>query len=172
MTTLYQINEHFQDIVDRIAEAGGEISPELEKEYDDCKLSHHEKMEAYNKVIHSRQFIVDCAEAEAQRLDAEADRIRALNKPKEAEIERMKARVKEELERTGVKKVDFATGGFTVKKGSQHVEITNAEDIPDEYIEIETTRKISKTNISKAMKKGDEVKGATLITNPTTLTVR
>lgn len=169
---LYEINSQMKGIIDKICEAEGELTPEMEAELEACTLSHQEKLESYNKVIHNKQATIDIAETEAQRFDAEADRIRALNKTREKEIETLKLRVKEDMESIDEKRIDFTTGGFTVKKGSQFVEIIDANIISPLYITYEEVVKISKTDIGADLRSGIKVKGAVLQTNPTTLTVR
>ena len=172
MPKLYEINEEMRAIVDLIILAGGEITPELEAAQEACNMSWFAKLEAYNKAMHNKQFIIDTAEGVAQGFDREADRVRAMNKTRENGLKTLKDRVKEELESKGEKKIDFATGGFTVRKGSVVVDIVDACALDKKYLKEESKIKILLSDIKIDLKKGVEMEAAVLKTNPTTLTVR
>ena len=60
----------------------------------------------------------------------------------------------------------------SIRKGVQVADIINSELIPDEFITVTTTMAADKKAVLKALKAGEEVKGAELKTNPNTITIK
>jgi len=173
--TLYEINAEMRAITDLIILAEGVVTPELEAAQEACDMSWFAKLEAYNKVIHNKQYTVDLANAEIERLKQEVARIEAINKTRENDLGRLVSTVKGELEDKGEKKIDFAVGGFTVKKGTVVVEIINEALIPFDWMTtVPETQKPDKNAMKEYLKKDEAnvIAGAVLKTNDTTLAVR
>ena len=115
-----------------------------------------DKLEAYCQVI--RQY-----EAEADMFKAEIDRLQARKKTAENNIDRMKKTITDYLISMGKDK-DKA-GTFSVRLNtSKAVNITDEVMIPDEY-KIPQEPKINRKAIRDALKAGEEISGAELITN-------
>jgi len=108
-------------------------------------------------------------------IKAEIDRLTALRKTKENEINNLTNSLKSGLE--GIKKSKFDTGLFKghFRKGAVSLKIHKTELVPDEYVETKITEAVNKTELKKAIQSG-EVKLtsdiAELVTGESTLIIK
>lgn len=115
-----------------------------------------EKVESYCKIIKQLK-------ADSDMYKAEADRVSAKKKQAENGAERMKKALLEFLVQSGQKKVKAGT--FSVSKtSSQAVFISDESALPATYL-INQPPKVDKAGIKKALKAGEEVNGAEIVTN-------
>lgn len=93
----------------------------------------------------------------------EIDRLTARKKTAESGIERMKCALLEFMRRSGQEKLKAGT--FSVSTATtQAVQITDEKAIPCIYL-VEQPPKIDKIGIKNALKAGEEINGAELVTN-------
>jgi CxxC motif-containing protein len=115
-----------------------------------------EKIESYCKVI--KQFTND-----VEMFKGEIDRLTARKRTAEKAVERMKNALLVYLQFTGQDKVKAGT--FSVSTATtQAVSITDEQAIPCKYL-VEQPPKIDKAGIKDALKAGEVISGAELITN-------
>lgn len=92
----------------------------------------------------------------------EESQLKARREAKENKAARLKDYLLSCLEQTGVKTVETTKAKVSTRK-SEYVEITNAQKLQPEFINIKTTETVDKTAIKKAIKAGEEVTGAELL---------
>lgn len=114
------------------------------------------KVENYCKVI--KQF-----QADVEMFKTEIDRLTARKKTAENAVERMKGALLMFMTASGQNKVK--AGSFAVTTATtQAVQITDESAIPCKYL-VEQPPKVDKMSIKDALKAGEEVAGAALVTN-------
>lgn len=72
----------------------------------------------------------------------------------------------------GLEKIQTELGTLVVTKNPASVEITDENLIPTEYIKEKVTKSVDKTAIKNAIKNGQEVQGAILIEDKTSLRIK
>lgn len=73
-----------------------------------------------------------------------------------------KRMIMETMENLGVKKIETATGTFTIRKNAPALIIEDNRLIPEKFKTIVQETKIEKTEIKKALKDGAEIEGVRL----------
>ncbi len=130
--------------------------------------------EAFNKAIDAVELelsdkansiggLIKTLEAEQNAYKAEIERFKALSQSNENKIERVKKYLAETMQDMNVPSLSTKQFKFSFRK-SESVNIDDEALISDEFKTEEIKVKISKTDIKKAIKAGQSVKGASLIT--------
>lgn len=164
--TLYEISHDMATITDDIIDAEGELTPELERRLDECGLALTVKAEGIWMVLRNM-------EANNSVIDTEIKRLQKIKKIRNNATDRLKTYIKRCMEDANLKKIDTPLGGFTIRKSPASVEIIDESIIPfDLMVVIPETQRPDKKAISDALKKGEDVKGAKLITDKTSLQVK
>jgi hypothetical protein len=89
----------------------------------------------------------------------------------ESESKKIRLYLKNEMQRTGISKVDCEYFSIKVKKNPPHVKVLNEKLIPAIYKTVEIMETIDKSAIRDAIKAGVEVPGA-ILENDTKLDVK
>jgi phage host-nuclease inhibitor protein Gam len=105
-------------------------------------------------------YIIKELDSQMDMLKKEADRLKTLVGTISNNKDRLRSNLLNAMQTTGKLKFKTDRHSFSVRN-SQSVDVFNEELIPDEYKKIEI--KVSKTDISNALKNGGEVAGAQLI---------
>lgn len=150
--TLYEMTEAAQALYQMLE--AGEID---EQTLNDTlqAIGADEKADTYCRIIRQLQ-------ADAEALKAEADRLTAKRRAAENAVERMKGALLAFTEASGGR---VKTPLFTVTmRTTQKVDITDPDAIPAAY-RIAQPDKISASDIGKALKAGEDIPGATLVSN-------
>lgn len=151
MASLYQLNNAYAQLQQMI-EDGQEG---LEDTLDSITDAVEEKLEAYAMVIKNIESDVEGIKSEEKRL---AERRKVM----ENGIERMKKAIAETLQSSAQDKVKTEKFTFSFRKSSK-VEVSNIDSLPQEYVKVERT--ISRSELAKALKAGEQIEGAQLIEN-------
>lgn len=151
---LYDISKELERIiilVEREAEANdGEVPELLERELNFWQARKEEK-------ISNCAFLIKNLEGQIAAIDPEIKRLQELKRARASKIERLKKYILENLEDGETIELDVLK--VAVQK-SQFVEITDEDELPDEFIKLE--RKPMKAEISRDLKAGVAVPGAEL----------
>ena len=148
--TLYELSDAARSLYELLE--AGDID---ERTYTDTleSIGADEKADAYCRIIRQLQ-------ADAKALKEERDRLDARRKAAEAAIDRMKAALLEFTQACGGK---VKTPLFSIStRVSYRVEVTRPEVVPEQYL-IPQPPKGAVSEISKALKAGEDVEGALLI---------
>jgi hypothetical protein len=159
---LYQLTIEEMNFISMMEENGGEVNDEIMEDLAIRRENFQHKAEAYSK------FILKL-ESEADQAATEIKRIQSIKKTKENTATRLRETLRDALmvfgnenPKTGNKAFETVLFKLSLRK-SQSVEITNENDVPDEFWAIK--KEISKSTISQAIKDGLEVPGATMKEN-------
>lgn len=151
MASLYQLNNAYAQLQQMI-EDGQEG---LEDTLDSITDAVEEKLEAYAMVIKNIESDVEGIKSEEKRL---AERRKVM----ENGIVRMKQAIAETLQNSGQDKVKTEKFTFSWRKSSK-VEVSNIDSLPQQYVKVERT--ISRAELAKALKAGEQIEGAQLVEN-------
>ncbi|MFD4491684.1 siphovirus Gp157 family protein [Lysinibacillus fusiformis] len=151
MASLYQLNNAYAQLQQMI-EDGQEG---LEDTLDSITDAVEEKLEAYAMVIKNIESDVEGIKSEEKRL---AERRKVM----ENGVVRMKQAIAETLQNSGQEKVKTEKFTFSWRKSSK-VEVSNIDSLPQQFVKVERT--ISRAELTKALKAGEQIEGAQLIEN-------
>jgi len=153
--TLYKIEAEYLDIISQVEVNEGELTPELEQALTINEGQLAKKSIAYIEVIDLKKSLIERIKAEKKRLDG-------LQKFQQNIVDRLENSLSNAVEIFG----DIELGMHTVKhRISTQVEILDQDLLPIQYVTKKLTLTPDKNAIKKAIQSGEEVRGATLITN-------
>lgn len=159
---LFQLTLEEMNFISMMEETGGEVTDEIMEDLAIRRENFQHKAEAYSKFILKLESEADIAASEIKR-------IQAIKKTKDNTAIRLRETLRDALmvfgnenPKTGNKAYETALFKLSLRK-SQSVEITDENEVPDEFWAIK--KEISKSTISQAIKDGLEVPGATMKEN-------
>lgn len=135
----------------------GEVTPELEEALRINESEFQKKAIGYGHIIQHKKYNREMIKKEIERLkelDAIEERIE--NKLKEA--------VSNAMQLYGIDKVESPTMNLSFRK-SESVEVINEAQLSPEFTTTKVTTAPNKTAIKEAIKRGEVVEGAVLVTN-------
>lgn len=162
--SLYNITNKFVELMDK-AECG-ELT---EEEYNELgqELAIQLQQKGSNIIGYTKNI-----ELTVNAMKEEEKRIAENRKSLESKLDKFKQYVKENMERLGITKMDTELGILSVTKNPISVEITNENEVPNEFIQEVITKKIDKTAIKNHFKNtGEIVAGTKIITDKTNLRI-
>lgn len=163
--SLYSLSTELARINDGIIDAHGEISPELEKRLDETGLALRDKVEGIGRWVFN-------LEGREEAIDKEIARLQVRKKATMGLYARLKGYVEEGMRVADIKKLEFNTFEAAIVKNPPSVTVQDEKVIPGQFMEIVTTHRVDKKKILAALKAGEEVKGAVLITDRTRLRLK
>ncbi|MEA0564557.1 siphovirus Gp157 family protein [Lysinibacillus irui] len=151
MASLYQLNNAYAQLQQMIEDGQEGLEDTLASITDAVE----EKLEAYAMVIKNIESDVEGIKSEEKRL---AERRKIM----ENGINRMKQAIAETLQGSGQDKVKTEKFTFSFRKSSK-VEVSDIDSLPQQYVKVERT--ISRSELAKALKAGEQIEGAQLVEN-------
>jgi len=160
---LYELTADFRHIAN-----AAEMAPEDDQDLFAAALLELEgditdKVEGCCRVLATLKAEADAFRTEEKRL---ADRRRTI----ENNHTRLKQYVQDSMTICGRDKLKTELFSVRIAKGSQRVEVTDLDALPEAYTITET--KPLKTDLARALKAGKEIPGAELVTGPESLRIR
>jgi len=152
MKTLYEIKDDYLTLVSQIEDAEGEITPEMDEALTLNEKTLKAKSGNYIEFIGSRESLTD-------RIDGEIKRLQAMKTREKKLIDLLKSKLVEAVGMFG--DIELGLKTITTRK-SQAVEC-NLEDLSKEFKAIVVSEYPDKNKIKKAIKSGEEVRGASLV---------
>ncbi|CAL83931.1 siphovirus Gp157 family protein [Clostridium botulinum] len=152
MTKLYELTQNYNNLLDLVDNP--EVPVEILKEsLDNIGEEIDIKLENVAKVIKS-------IEVDAKGLKEEEKRLVDRRKSLESRIVNLKQYAENSMKAVGLKKVKGKIFTLGIQKNAPSVEITEEENIPEQYFAIE--KKLVKKDILAALKEGIEIPGAVI----------
>ena len=153
--SLYHITSEQLRINELLEESGGELTPEIEEAL---------MLNAENFEIKADGYIESISryKALAEAADVRIKEMQRIKKTSENIEKRLKERLLQAMVVMDVDKMEIGLRKLSIRNTSA-VNITDEAHIPAEYIIIE--QKYDKTRIKDALKSGDVIPGAELVTN-------
>ena len=81
----------------------------------------------------------------------------------EKKINHMREYLKNNLEKSGLKKIDAPDISISIQKNPYKLIITNETEIPSDFIDTKETKTVNKEKIKEALKNGEEIPGCELV---------
>jgi seryl-tRNA synthetase len=134
-----------------------ELTPELEQALVINQDQLQAKANNYAKVIVNIQ-------SDADAIDAEIKRLKAMKESKERAITRLKEAVKNAMLVSNIEKIESPLFKLSIRK-SEAVEVDMLEGLPSEFVNIKNVMTPDKLAIKEAIKRGEFVLGARLVDN-------
>lgn len=106
-------------------------------------------------------IVVKETEAEGEAIKAEERKLKARRERKEREAQRLREYVVSCMESSAAKRIETPRVSMSLRK-SAFVDVVDAEKVPKEYVTEKVTKTISKADVKKAIKAGNEVPGCEL----------
>lgn len=157
---LYEIPEMFRELEVSLTESEGELTPELEKKFDDFLRSGKDKLEAGAMVMRGFELEADACKQEAHRLT-----VRAL--ALENNATRLKRLILYALDGAFAGKVKTAL--FTIwgqtSAPTQSIDLApmvDLKDLPETFVRVK--RELAKDAVKDALKKGEAIPEEIIVT--------
>lgn len=148
---LYELAGQLALINDQLEEAGGELSPDLEKTLDAVN------MEMQRKVLSISEWILNIS-ANEKAIDAEIQRLQSKKKAAANLTARLKDYIKQNMIIADTPSLKFATISVRVQANPPSVEIKDEEAVPAAYLTvIPESYQVNKKAILEAHKNGVDV---------------
>lgn len=154
---LYQIEQEYLNIVQSIIDAGGEITEEQETALSISKEQLQNKGVCYG-------FIVKELEGNIDLIDLEIKRLNALKKPLVNSIDRLKNNLSQAMQMFEVTELKTPLLKINFRK-SESIEVTDIDLLDTNFVKTTITKAADKIAIKDAIKSGENVQGAVLVTN-------
>ena len=155
MANLYEITMDALELASLLETE--ELTPELEQ----ALVINQEQLQAkagnYAKVIANIQ-------SDADAIDNEIKRLKAMKESKERAIDRLKSAVKNAMLISNIEKIESPLFKLSIRK-SEAVEVHIVEALPSAFINVKNVVTADKVAIKEAIKRGEHVTGAILIEN-------
>jgi len=160
MSSLFEISQDFSLLLSELEDNGGELTPELEKAWEELEQDRDEKIG--NCFVAIRKF-----EADVEAAKEEQRRIKQFRTSREKSIERLKDLIKYSLSLTNERKIDCGVKGKGYLRNSKSVEVSeNFENlIPMKYLKRKVEFSPDKKFLKEALEKGEKIDGARIQTN-------
>lgn len=155
MTKLYEISEQYKEL-EALADSDDENMREAVANTLECIAGDfNDKAQALVTVVHNMDSDVDALAGEIKRLQARKTAIQNRQ-------DSMREYLRDNMERTGIKKITCPLFSINCIAGREIAVINDEANIPDEYMVVKTEIRPDKAAITKALKDGIEVSGASL----------
>ncbi len=162
---LYDLTSDLAIINNDIADAGGELTAELESLLDAAGLAVKDKIQSIGKWTLNLNSKVEAIDKEIERLQHNKKMAENLNT-------RLKDYVKMCMTRAEIGKLEFTTFTVAIQKNPPSVEIVNEEAVPNAYKTIKQVVSVDKRRILEDLKTGEKIEGCSLISNKTHLKIK
>lgn len=147
---LYAIEQEYIELAQRIEDAEGELTPELETALSITEQELQVKAVGYG-------YIIKDSEDTVSAIDAEIKRLQARKKAEQNKAERMKEAISNAMQHFGIHEVKTPTLRLSFRK-SERVVGMSFDELPDEFVTVvPEQRKPNLTAIKAAIKEGREV---------------
>ena len=154
---IFNIQSEYQQLVNQLIENGGEITPEIELALQINKDNFHSKSENYGYI--TKQF-----DGEMDIIDNEIKRLQQAKKTREKTIERLKDTIELAMLTFDIDKIETPLIKISFRK-SESVEVSDVNELPNEFKVIKLTESADKLKIKDALKSGMLIEGCSIKTN-------
>ena len=152
---LYEITREAQELAFLLE--SDELTPELEA----ALLINQDQLQAkagnYAKVIANIQ-------SDADAIDAEIKRLKAMKDTKDRSINRMKEALRDAMLVSGIDKIESTLFKLSLRR-SEAVEVDVVEALPNAFQNVKNVVTADKLAIKEAIKRGENVMGARIVEN-------
>jgi hypothetical protein len=163
--TLYELSQDYRQALDALTDPDNDLPAEVIANTLEGLQGSLE-----DKAVNVAKFFKNL-EATAHAIKEAEQRMAQRRKAIEHRVASMKDYLKTNMESCGITRIESPWFVLAIQKNPAAVDVMDEAAIPDDFVEIVTTRKIDKTAIKQAIDSGTEVPGAVL-TRGTRLAIR
>lgn len=156
-TTIFQIEQSYNQLAEELIENGGELTPSLEEQLAITEEQLQNKSVAYS-------FVIKQMDADIDIIDAEIKRLQNLKKQREKASEYLKERIKHAMDTFQIDEIKTPLVKINFRK-SESVEVDDVNQLPALYKVVKVTEQADKAAIKAAIKDGVEVTGCRIETH-------
>lgn len=165
---LYEISKDLSELQQKIEESENvdeSLSQALTDTLQGVQLSFEDKAQQVVHVIRNTTSTVDA-------IQAEIDRLTKKKKSIAKKEEWLRDYLRENMERTGISKIECPLFKITLAKPTKTVQIEDEDSLPEDLYEIEVKKKPNKAEIKKALDAGKDVPGARFVESARRLIIK
>lgn len=150
---IFEIEKELQMLLDEVEEAGGELTPEQESQFDALELARADKIAGIAYHVKNLEAVSAACKEASKKLKEKADR-----------VEKQKDSYKNFLGMLVPEKFQHKEISIKWRKNPPSVELLSPEDeIPDAYKKSKVEISVDKTEIKKDLQNGAELTFAKLV---------
>ena len=164
MSKLYELTGQYLEL-QKLADSDEIPMEALDDTFEALEGEYQDKAIAVMQVAQNYGSVADA-------IDSEIRRLQALKNAAKAKNDRLREYLRENMEATGIKKIEHPLFKITLAAGRDVVEITDTESIPDEYIKVEVKESPDKRKILNALKDGASIPGVALAKSKSSLRIK
>lgn len=157
MANLFEIKKEYQDILNKVYEEEGEITPELAELFKINEGDFKEKAINYGRYIQS-------LENDNLIIETEIKRLKAIKDKNSDKIEKLELVIVDAMGLFSTDKIESPILKLSLRK-SEAVVVNDESKLSDNFFTTKLTKTVSKTALKDAIKNGAEIDGAALVTN-------
>lgn len=150
MSSIFEITGEYLELLDKLEESGGELTPELEEMLEINDEEFEDKINSYGVVIRKLRADIEVAKAEISRIND-------IKKSKEGAIKRMIDVVDGAMKIRELDKFETPTARISYRR-SKRVDIIDLDSIPEQYKNVSYSA--DKALIKEEIEGGGDVPGA------------
>jgi hypothetical protein len=154
MSKLYDISAEYKELV-AMSEDDDEMALAIADTLEGIEGEFNDKANAIVSMVLNM-------DGDVEPIDSAIARLQARKKVIQNKQASLKNYLRENMERTGIKKISCPLFTITCVPGREIAYIDNEEALPDDYLSVKTTISPDKTAITKALKDGTTIEGAHL----------
>ena len=164
MTQLYKLAGQYLALQE-LAESGDMSSDDLADTFEAIEGEYQDKAVAVIQVAQNFESTVDA-------IDSEIARLAKLKTQASNQQTRLREYLRENMERTGIKKIEHPLFKITLADGRDMVEIVDADKLPNNYVSVKVTEAPNKKLLLADLKGGVSIPGAALTKSKTSLRIK
>ena len=151
--SLQEIANTQNELMNKIYEAQGELTPEIEAALTVSENDISEKLESIDYVLDKMKLEMEYFKEQAAKYSATAKSISNAS-------DRLKENVKFCMDKMKLKKISSGKVSFNLSDGKFSVDVIDESKIPNKYFNIEQIKKLDKKRLLDDMQSGEFVPGA------------
>ena len=153
LPTLYELADEFKDALENLTDLDDQaVIDTLESLEGEFKL----KSSNVAKYIKNLEHTLDGMKEAESNMNQRRTSL-------EKKINHMREYLKNNLEKSGLKKIDAPDISISIQKNPYKLIITNETEIPSDFIDTKETKTVNKEKIKEALKNGEEIPGCELV---------
>jgi uncharacterized small protein (DUF1192 family) len=126
----------------------------------------------FNEKAQAVLIVANSFDHHVAMLDAEIARLKSLKDSYTSKQASLKEYLRVNMERTEISKIQCDLFSITLRKGSPVVNVIDESALPDDYVTVKTVVSPDKRAIGAALKAGEEIPGAELVTGKSSILIK
>jgi hypothetical protein len=156
-TTIFQIEQNYNQLAEQLIDNDGELTPELSEQLAITEEQLQNKSVAYS-------FVIKQMDADVDIISAEISRLQNLKKQREKASDYLKERIKHAMDTFQIDEIKTPLVKINFRK-SETVEVDDVNQLPAAFKVVKVTEQADKAAIKAALKDGVEVAGCSIATH-------